>query len=930
MIAFLEKIAESVTKENLPYLYTRCYIFPTKRAAIYFTNFLKEKHKEENFILPETITIQEFITRYSSFIIKDDWYLLLELFQIQNELTNTHQPLEKFLPWGKLILKDFDECDKYLVNAAQLFSVLKAHKEVDAAFSISEETKKYIEQFILTTSTKEKESIFKENFIKTWSLLGETYALFKTKLTATNFAYEGMAYREVFEKLEDQSLKLPYSKISFCGFNALSVCEERIFKTIEQNYDTEFWWDTDEHFMNNKLHEAGNFLRDYEKKFSNEINNDWPKDSELKKDKQINIVGISSNIGQTQYVAQNLINKEEETTAIVLCDEHLLSPLLYTVDASNANITMGYSISQSELYLFTNALLNFYGNARISEKQTEFYHKDISALSEHIYFKKEITEKEKLDNLLPFFVPYMPQDILAEFFPAAVLQQIGNSTDILKTVIKTINKLHIKDNYFYPIKDAITTQLNGLLQSLEEKNISLDRNALSFTVKQFISSIKVPFETNTKSNIQIMGFLETRILDFDNLFILSLNDDNLPGTNKTISFIPYNLRKGFGLPTFEQFDGVNAYHFYRLLKRAKNIHLLYNNQISDNASEKSRFIRQIQHDLDTKENTINEYIATFDDATHQLVLENKLLQIKKTPEITASLRERKFSPSALKVYIKCPVQFYLKYVASINEPEELSEEIDAAVFGQILHKVLELTYQPYLKTKIDASKISSFTVIAFLRNKIKEACNELKLPKEITQGSNKLQLKIIERIAQKILENDASNESLFILHTEEKFIWENLKLEDGTFAAVQGTFDRIDKLSENAVLILDYKTGSIELPKFPSTDDDESIQSFLDSLFIFDKKDYSAAFQGILYALMYYKLYNCTEIYVGYHHAKKMKDGISYLNEQQLIPVELLLHFEKRLSLLVSSILYKDSFFTQSENENAYQYSVYGDLLGLD
>jgi CRISPR/Cas system-associated exonuclease Cas4 (RecB family) len=933
MIAFLQKIAESVTKENLPYLYTRCYIFPTKRAAIYFTNFLKEKHKEENFILPETITIQEFITTYSSFIIKDDWYLLLELYQIQNELTKTHQRLEKFLPWGKLILKDFDECDKYLVNATQLFSVLRSHKEVDAAFSISEETKKYIEQFILTTSTKEKESIFKDNFIKTWSLLGETYELFKTKLTATNYAYEGMAYREVYEKLKDQSLKLPYSKISFCGFNALSVCEEEIFKTIEQFYDTEFWWDADEHFLNNKLHEAGNFLRDYQKKFAGE-NSHWLTDNELKKNKQIDIVGISSNIGQTQYVAQilNTSDSERESTsktAIVLCDEHLLSPLLYTVDASNANITMGYSISQSELFLFTNALLNFYGNARISEKQTEFYYNDIAALAEHIYFNKEISEKDKLDNLLPFFVPYMPQDILADFFPATVLQQTTSSTAILETVIKTINKLHIKDNYFYPIKDAIITQLNNLLQSLEEKNITLDRNALAFIVKQFISSIKVPFETNAKSNIQIMGFLETRILDFDNLFILSLNDDNLPGTNKTNSFIPYNLRKGFGLPTFEQFDGINAYHFYRLLKCAKNIHLLYNNQISDNASEKSRFIRQIQHDLATKENTINEYIATLDDSTQRVILEKKLLQIKKTDATVALLRQRKFSPSALKVYIKCPVQFYLKYVTGIDEPEELSEEIDAAVFGQILHKVLELTYRPSLKTKIEATQISSFTEITFLRNKIKEACNELKLPKEITQGGNKLQLKIIERIAQKILENDAMNESLFILYTEEKFIWENLQLEDGTFAAVQGTFDRIDKLSDTAVRILDYKTGSIELPKFPATDDDESIQAFLDSLFIFDKKDYSAAFQGILYALMYYKLYNCSEIYVGYHHAKKMKNGITYLNEEQPIPIKLLLHFEKRLSGLVSDIVYKESHFIQTENENAYQYSVYSDLLGI-
>ena len=937
MIAFLESIAASVTKENLPYLYTRCYIFPTKRAAIYFTNFLKEKHKEENFILPETITIQEFITSYSTLIIKDDWHLLLALYQIQNELTNTHQPLEKFLPWGKLILKDFDECDKYLVNAAQLFSVLKAHKDIDESFSISEETKKYIEQFILTTTTKAKESIYKTEFIKTWSLLGEMYALLKERLLQKHFAYEGMAYREVLENLRTSTLKLPYTNISFCGFNALSVCEEEIFKAIEQQYDTEFWWDADEHFLNNKLHEAGNFLRDYQKKFGGK-NSHWIIDSEhseLKKNKQIDIVGISSNIGQTQYVTQHLLNSEPENkTAIVLCDEHLLSPLLYTIDASDANITMGYSISNSELFLFTNALLSFYANARINNKQTDFYHKDILALMEHAYFKNGITEKEELDNMIPFFIPYMSQEMLSKYFPPDIFQFTDNAVDILKTVRKAIQKLQIKDNYFYPIKDEIITRLTALLQSLEEKNIILNRNALPFIVKQFLSAVKIPFETNTKSSIQMMGFLETRILDFDNLFILSLNDDNLPGTNKTNSFIPYNLRKGFGLPTFEQFDGINAYHFYRLLKRASTIHLIYNNQIGDNASEKSRFIRQIQHDLDTKENTINEFIATFESLVPDVsaLPDEKsaaVIQIKKTDEMIDALRQRKFSPSALKVYIKCPVQFYLKYVAGVDEPDELSEEIDAAVFGQILHKVLELIYKPYLNTAIDAKTINTFTDTLFLQNKIKEACDVLKLPKEITQGSNKLQLKIIERIAQKILENDAVDASLIVLNTEEKFIWENLKLEDGSFASVQGTFDRIDKVNENAVRILDYKTGHIELPKFPATDDIESIQAFLDSLFIFDKKDYSAAFQGILYALMYYKLFNCSEIYVGYHHAKKMKNGISYLNEGQPIPTAYLLHFEERLAALVSNIIYKDAYFTQTENEDAYQYSVYADLLGI-
>lgn len=932
--AFLKNIAESVTKEKLPYLYRSCYIFPTKRAALYFTDFLLQKFPEENFILPKTLTIQEFISEHSSYIIKDDWHLLVALYQVQNELTQIHQPLEKFLPWGKLILKDFDECDKYLIDAEALFSLLKAQKSIEDTFSISEEMRKYIEQFIQTTTSKEnaKSTIYQQEFIKTWNLLGEMYVAFKQKLTTSNFAYEGMAYREVYEGLRSGSLTLPYQKLIVCGFNALSVCEEEIFKLIEQHYDSEFWWDADEHFMQNNLHEAGNFLRHYQQLFSGGQHH-WLMGNLLEQGKHIEIAGISSDVGQAQYVAQLLFNTSTDNTktAIVLCDENLLTPLLQMADIGDVNITMGYPVVQSELYVYLNALLGFFCNARMQERQTDYYHKDISHLIRHPYLKNNIKEKEKLAAILPFFIPYVPKDIAAEYLPSYFFQSSDSSIDVLINILAIIDVLDTNDSYFQPVKEAVTDGIRSLLNLLEEDAVTLDRKALPGFVRQFVAGIKVPFEKpKVKKNIQIMGFLETRILDFDHLYILSLNDDHLPGTNKTNSFIPYNLRKGFGLPTFEQFDGINAYHFYRLLKRAKNIHLLYNNQMGDNTSEKSRFIRQIEHDLDTPGNQISESIVTLEENNAGLNPAPSPLQIKKTAEMMASLRERRFSPSSLKIYIKCPVQFYLRYIAGIEEPEELEEDIDAAVFGLILHKVLELTYQPFLRKTLATADLKSLSNAQAVRQRLSEAVDALKLPKEITQGGNKLQLKIIERIAQKIIENDSTSESLHILHTEEKFIWEKLPLEDETFATLQGTFDRIDKFSNDAVRIIDYKTGHIELPKFPDMQKQAEVDTFLDALFIFEKKDYSVAFQGLMYALMYYKLHHCPEIYVGYHHAKKMKEGISYLNDGAPIPVELLLIFEKRLSQLISNIVYKDAYFTQSDKELSYQYSPYADLLGLN
>ncbi|HRB66231.1 MAG TPA: PD-(D/E)XK nuclease family protein, partial [Chitinophagales bacterium] len=807
MQAFLQQIAHSVSKENLPYLYKRCYIFPTKRAGIYFIHFLKEKFKDEQFILPVTITIQEFITQYTTFIIKNDWDLLLELYVIQHELTPTHQAFEKFMPWGKLILKDFDECDKYLVDVTQLFSLLKAQKEIDQSFSISDEVRAYIEQFILTKSSQQKESIFREQFIKTWSLLGDMYMAFQHKLKQNNTAYEGMAYRDVLENLKNQTLRLPYSKISFCGFNALSVCEEEIFKTIEQQYDTEFWWDADLHFMQNKFHEAGNFLRDYQSKFSDE-NNHWIMDDSLSHDKSISIIGISSDIGQTEYVAEKIDLNQSNKTAVVLCDEQLLSPLLYAIDTSKTNITMGYAIAQSELYLLLTNLLELYGNTRIHENKCDYYHKNIEALATHTYFKNHLQNKEELKKILPYFVPYMPAENLQAYFPEILFQTTHSSLQRLHHIIQFIETLNIHDDYFISVKEVLLEQLFLFMQTLKENQLDISIQAMPFIVKQFLSATKIPFETNKESNVHIMGFLETRILDFDTLYILSLNDDKLPGTNKTNSFIPYNLRKYFALPTFDQFDGVNAYHFYRLMKRAKNIHLLYNNQIGDNASEMSRFIRQIQHDFDKDKNSIQEQIATLENQSPANA-SIKVLQIEKTDAIKTSLRQRTFSASALKVYIKCPLQFYLKYVAGIKEPETLEEDMDASTFGTILHKVMEDIYAPTIHKTLTAKEILSFSNADFLKEKIKNACIELKLPKEILQGSNRLQLKIIERIAQKIIHNDATETSLNVFKTENLFIWEHLKLEDGSFVKLQGTFDRVDHMSSNSVRIVDYKTGSI-------------------------------------------------------------------------------------------------------------------------
>lgn len=932
MEAFLQKIANGVSKSDLPYLYSSCYIFPTKRAALYFQQYLTDRFQEEAFLFPETLTIQEFIHQYTRYEIIDDWDLILQLYKIQEQLIQEKQAFEKFLTWGKMIIKDFDECDKYLVNAPQLFDVLKSQKEIDTTFQLSDEMRALIEQFIFTMKSAQadtKEETYKKEFIKTWQLLGNMYTALQNGLQASQKAYEGMAYRDVYERLKNGELHLPYNRITLCGFNALTKCEEEIFRTLETQYDAQFWWDTDEHFTENTRHEAGNFMRYYQQIFQGKQHH-WVTDRTDAATQHIHITGISSNTGQTAYTAHCLQQQHGGKTAIVLCNEHLLLPLLEKTDSDNINITMGYPLQHSELYLFTMSLLNFYCRTDNERGEPAYYHKDIQALLQHYYLDKQWKERKKLEEILPLFVPYFPHEAALQFFPEILLQAPQNTQEILQACLAHIRSLNVMDPYFPPAQKVITEQLEHLRQVFIRHDVELDKSVLPYIARQFLGSAKIPFESpeNPENAIQIMGFLETRILDFDQLYILSLNDDRLPGSNKSSSFIPYNLRKAFGLPTFEQFDGINAYHFYRLLKRAKEVHLIYNNQMGENASEKSRFIRQIEFEFPANGIAVSHHIGLLQEDPVQ---EQELppLQIPKTPEIIEQLRAREYSPSSLKVYLQCPVQFYLKYVAKIEEPEALSEEIDAAVFGRIFHRVLETTYLPYLGQQLSKEQLQQLTEAGHIRSLIKEACIHEELPRQLLYGSNRLQLKIIERIAQKIIQNDMKLDTLCVIQCESEIKWEQLPLKDGSFAILKGTIDRIDKIDENSIRIIDYKTGKIELPAFPEGTEDGALQEFLDTLFDTSGKDYSAPFQGLLYALMCHKLYGYNNIYVGFHHAKSMKNGIAYLNNQQPIPMALLMAFEERLSDLLSDLIYREPYFIQSTHEKAYQYSPYADLLGL-
>ena len=928
-MGFLEHIAGSVSKESLPYLYKRCFIFPTQRSCYQFHQLLRKRFSDESFIYPEIITIQNFIRRFADDAVSDEFTLLSVLYPLHETLTNTQQSFDKFIPWGQQILKDFDEIDKYLVKAAQLFSAVTAQKQLEEDFDLSEETKQYLDDFLNTIDEK-KAGLYQQEFLKTWKVLGDLYPQFQKALREKRISYEGMAYREIIEKLQSQQLQFPYEQIHFCGFNAFSNSEEKLVQILSEQYHLETWWDAEDSFMQNTYHEAGNFLRRYKILFTGEKHH-WISEGSSPEEKMITITGIASDIGQAVYAAHKTAGSSQENSCIVLCDEHLLIPLLGYLPSNDINITMGFPVIHSAAFMAVSHLLNLLRNAKTSENSRVFYYKDIMTLADDPYLSALFTDIRSLKEEVAYSVPYISLTTLLKFGKETELINIlkcdTQSVVLLDHIIRVLQTLSSPDNYFTLPKEYILKELYSIRQQIEESSMEISVSGLCRIIPLYFSSARIPFDSNRESPIQIMGFLETRLQDFETVTILSLNDDILPGTNRTNTFIPYNIRRSFGLPTFEQFDGINSYHFYRLLKRAKNIELIYNNALSDNASERSRFIRQIEYEWNGETHPI---------VVQQLNAETQLvhtipnhLSIPKTERIKTALRSMEFSPSSLKLYLNCPVQFYLKYIAGIREPDELQADPDAAQFGNVLHHAMELLYQPLIGKKITSELIGKMlkekTFSAFLD----EGAEKAGIPKSLFHGKNKLQWRILERIGTKILESDASETDFELQGTETELLFDKIKLNDGSWATLKGKIDRIDKLHNGSIRIIDYKTGKVELAKFPKDNSEKEMNNFFSKIFHETATDHSITLQGLIYALLYNKTNPGNDVIIGFYKATDLSSGIHYLNEGISIPEWLLEEFEKRLGLLLSEIIYEKDSFEMSEDKNAYAYSPYGDLLGL-
>ncbi len=877
---FLRTVCEDIYSKYKDIFDRTTIVFPNKRAGLFFTKYLSEIN-EQTIWSPEIITLSDFVGNLSGKHKADNITLIFKLFNIYRKHVNTEETFDDFFFWGEMLLNDFDDIDKYLVDADDLFQNIFSLKEIDAKFNyLTEEQLEVIKMFWMSFNP-EKYSKGQEDFLVIWDKLGKIYNDFRAELEAEDMCYEGMAYKSIADKIRKGKLNIRSEKILFIGFNALNKCEEYLFTHLRNNSIAEFYWDYDTYYLNNTIHEAGFYMRRNLKNFPNALD-DKNYNIFAHNNKKINFISVPSDIGQTKIVSESLkkIKKGDfEKNAIVLADENLLIPLLHSIpdNIDKINVTMGYPAQNSPMAGFIKHIIDLQSTCKHSDKDTVFYHKPLLALLNHQYIFNDST-KEKIEDLVKhnsIYISAKKMDI--DGLPKKIFVYPKNTKDagdylidIMLNVFKQIDEIEeptdihkIEKEYIYNFFLNIK-RINSIL---EEYNIKIITSTYYRIIEKLIKNLSIPFTGEPLEGLQVMGLMETRILDFENLYILSVNEGKLPKTGASSSYIPFNLRNGFGLPTLENQDAMFSYYFYRLIQRAKNVNIVYSTK-SDGmkTGEMSRFLYQLKYESGLK---INEYVVVNQVTTgikKDIIINKNNKIIDKLTEISTN-KERPLSPSAINSYLACSLRFYFKYIAGIKEPEDVTEEIDPPTFGNIFHECMEKLY-----ASIGKQVITEKVIDDILKNK-KLISDELKAAFgrcyyktkhfEIN-GKNSIIFDIIKKYINQMLSLDKQYCPFTILSVEGKYRMPiNINVGDRDVDVyIGGIIDRVDK-TEEGIRVLDYKTGNADT-KFKT----------IENLFDKDTKNHNkAVLQTLIYSMFYDHQHSPSEpIIPGIYILKNMFD----------------------------------------------------------
>ena len=943
MESFLKLVAADLYKHTEGNLAHTAVVFPNKRAGLFFNEYLAQE-SDSPIWSPAYVSISELFRSLSPWEVGDPVKLVCELYKIFRRETQSTETLDDFYFWGEMLISDFDDADKNKVDTDKLFSNLQDLRNImDDYTFIDDEQEEAIRQFFQNFSI-ERRTALKERFISLWDVLGNIYKGFRESLASQNIAYEGMMYRHVIEHLDVD--KLPYEKYVFVGFNVLNKVEHTLFTQLRDAGKAVFYWDYDEFYKRENrqavTHEAGEFirrnLRDFPSPLPDELFNN------LSKPKEVHYIASSTENAQARYLPQwirNNLTTPEKETAVVLCNEALLQPVLHSLPAEvkHVNITMGFPLSQTPVYSFLIALLELHTHG-FNFKSGRYTFQSVVTLLKHPYTRQltgqaELLEKELTGNNR--FYP-LPGELGKDEFLTRLFTPLSGNLNLCIRLSETLQQVAgiyqtntsgtgdtdaFSQLYRESLFKAYTT-INRFRTQIEEDELTVQPETFRRLVVKFLSATNIPFHGEPAIGMQVMGVLETRNLDFRHLVLLSVNEGQLPKSGGDSSFIPYNLRKAFGMTTIEHKIAVYAYYFYRLLQRAERITLMYNTSSDGlNRGEWSRFMLQFL--IEWPHPITRQFLEA-----GQSPQGTSPIIVEKTPDVMRRMQslfdvranpKAKFSPSALNYYLDCPLKFYYRYVAGLSAPDEVSAEIDSATFGSIFHYAAEHIYKD-LTTH--GKVIHKEALETLLRNEVKlqdyvdAAFKELffHVPQNEKPEYNGVQLinsAVIARYLKQLLQNDLRY-APFTFIASEMEVDEPIDIQTpkGVIKSrIGGIIDRMDS-KDGTLRIVDYKTGG-----------DADTPPNVESLFVPDKKRSNYVFQTFLYATILCRkqptmkiapalLYihrAATETYspvIQMGEPRKPKEAVEDFSNYEK-------EYRERLQGLLEEIFHPEKSFTQTE-----------------
>lgn len=961
-IPFLKQIAQHYSSASNVDEF--CFVFPNRRSGQFFLKYFEEENSQ-NFLPPYVTTIADFISDNTDYTLATPTELIFNLYLAFCEITgNPDYEFDKFIHWGNILISDFNDIDQYMVDARQLFSNIENWKEISTDY-LPDELKEELSKLMnIKFESTDSESFWRlsnnvstgdvhQKFIRLWSILFPLYQKYNTLLESKRLSYPGKMLKEFVFKIKDIATEdFDFKKYIFIGFNLLSTSEMMIFDAFKKKGISDFHWDYASPALKNianKGHKHIDYLSGrYKSSFGIDEIDTFPTN--------INIVGIPSNIGQAKYafsIVEKLIKDQQAVdssdgidTAIVLPDEGMFTTLTNSVpvDIHNINATLGISLRNSDISTLIRNISKAHKNAYRpkTEECFRFYKEFVKEILSHPIIKsiytKDVTEiSNHINSLSDFYVEesYLKGTGLANIF--TTISDTKDKTVVVKFIDRLI-KLCEHINEYYSIDDKsnqLSLQstfalqyidiLNETKYLIQEYGIPMCESSVFYLFDKLASLYTIPFEGEPLSGLQIMGMLETRNLDFDNLIILSMNERIFPRKFYKSSFIPPNMRRHFMMSTTDEQESISAYYFYRLISRAKNVYMLYDTSASGiGSSEYSRFISQLEMVYGCK--------LKFQNITLQVKPESKLpINVEKDDVILDIINKYKvedsgksLSASSIKSLIKCPLKFYLNHIEGLDDENEESQFMDYATFGTIVHNTLESLYYPESikknngKNQVTRAQIKEFKKSKLEKELIKQVNTEyLKKnnPNEPLIGETAITMKALKYYATQVLDNDIkllkNDDDFFMVYACEIDRTVQLTFGEHTFN-FKYKIDRVDRINdERAYRIIDYKTGKDKL-SFSNVDS------------IFSNKsngNYLAIMQLLIYCFAYKEDNNINNVEIQpiiYGIKENDFEGITYnkhIIEDFFSETDLKDNFEKRMGEIINEFFDKDKPFKQCEDK---------------